>query len=119
MERTIEVLKSRFRTLEIKSGGGIQYDIETAVNIIMACCVLHNYCRLRNMDFDVDEDIVENIADEGRLRLQYSQPREFIKFSNMFLLFFISILTQVIKLTNNPISIFTNPNVAGALKQKQ
>ena len=53
---------------------------------------------------------MENIADEGRLRFQYSQPREFIKFSNMFLLFFNSILTPVIKLTNNPISIFTNSN---------
>ena len=55
VERTLGVLKSRFRVLERKSGGGIQYELETAVNIIMACCVLHNYCRLRNMDYVADE----------------------------------------------------------------
>ena len=73
VERTLGVLKSRFRVLERKSGGGIQYELETAVNIIMACCVLHNYCRLRNMDYVVDEDIKKRIADEARLR-QFNDP---------------------------------------------
>ena len=46
-ERAIGVMKSRFRCLCKQSGGGIQYDPATCCQIVMACTVLHNYCRDR------------------------------------------------------------------------
>ena len=67
------MLKSRFRALERKCGGGIQYNCETAVYIIMAYCVLNNYCRLRNMDFEIYKDIAKSIAEDSRLR-RFHEP---------------------------------------------
>ena len=65
VERSLGVLKSRFRVLDRKSGGGIQYNLEMAGNIILACFVLHNYCRMRNMEFPVDEDIARKIREDA------------------------------------------------------
>lgn len=73
IERAFGVLKSRFRVLDRKSGGGIQYDIETAVNIIMACFVLHNYCRIRNFRTEIDADIADRIRQEQSL-CRFQEP---------------------------------------------
>ena len=73
IEWCLGVWKSRFRVLDRKSGGGIQYSLETATNIILACCVLHNYCRMRNMDFPIDADIDKKVRDDSRLR-RFHEP---------------------------------------------
>ena len=39
-----------------------------AGNIILACFVLHNYCRMRNMEFPVDEDIARKIREDADLQ---------------------------------------------------
>ena len=65
VERSIGVLKSRFRCLCKKTAGGIQYDVETCSYTIMACIVLHNYCRDRNIPQDVVPD-VQKLIDEER-----------------------------------------------------
>ena len=57
MERSIGVLKSRFRCLCKQSGGAIQFDVAIACSIIGACAVLHNYRRFRNIPFEVAADI--------------------------------------------------------------
>ncbi len=67
------VWKSRFRVLDRKSGGGIQYNLEVSSNIILACCVLHNYCRIRNMEFPIDADIEKKIREDALLR-RFHEP---------------------------------------------
>ena len=61
-ERSIGVLKSRFRCLCKQSGGAIQFDVDIACSIIGACAVLHNYCRFRNIPFEVAADIEADIT---------------------------------------------------------
>ena len=73
VERCLGVLKSRFRVLDRKSGGGIQYHLELCGNVILACCVLHNYCRMRNMDFPVDTDTEKKIREDARLK-RFNEP---------------------------------------------
>ena len=65
VERAIGVLKSRFRCLCRNTGGGIQYKESTACNIIVSCFVLHNYCRSRNIDYDIDPDVAEMMRQES------------------------------------------------------
>ena len=62
VERSIGVLKSRFRCLCKQSGGAIQFDVDIACSIIGACAVLHNYCRFRNIPFEVAADIEADIT---------------------------------------------------------
>jgi hypothetical protein len=73
IERALGVLKSPFRVLDCKSGGGIQYGVETAVNIIMACLVLHNYCRIRNINIAIDQDIADRLRRDRDLR-RFHEP---------------------------------------------
>ena len=73
VERSLGVLKSRFRVLDRKSGGGIQYNLEMAGNIILACFVLQNYCRMRNMEFPIDADIARKIKEDANLR-RFHEP---------------------------------------------
>ena len=40
------------------------FDIEVVCPIIMSCIVLHNYCRMRNMDFPIAADIEEETRKE-------------------------------------------------------
>ena len=61
IERTFGVLKKRFPI--IASGTEPHYDLETMTEIILACCILHNF--LRNVDHDdsllaeVDNELTE------------------------------------------------------------
>ena len=69
IERTIGVLKSRFRCLCRKTGGGLQYQEEIACKIILSCIVLHNYCRDRNLDYNIDPDISESMRKEAQISI--------------------------------------------------
>lgn len=59
VERQYGVLKRRFPALAI----GIRLDLKNAINVIIACCVLHNMCILRNEEEPVNENIVLNIEE--------------------------------------------------------
>jgi len=56
IERCFGVLKSRFRCLD-KSGGTLLYTPKKSCQIIIACCVLHNYCLSRNILSTIDPHI--------------------------------------------------------------
>ena len=62
IERTFGVLKKRFPI--IASGSEPHYSLETMTDIVLACCILHNF--LRGVDNDdalideVDREIMEN-----------------------------------------------------------
>ena len=64
IERAIGVLKSRFRCICRQSDGAIPFDNEVLCTVIMSCIVLHNYCRVRNMDWPLAADIAEDIRKE-------------------------------------------------------
>ena len=51
MERSISLLKGRWRKLPFLD----HLDLELAVHVIIAVCVLHNFCLLHDDD-DGDED---------------------------------------------------------------
>lgn len=59
VERQYGVLKRRFPVLAI----GIRLELKNAINVIIACCVLHNMCILRNEDEPVNENIVPNMEE--------------------------------------------------------
>ena len=65
VERAIGVLKSRFRCLCKQTGGGIQFDVKICCDIIAACTVLHNYCRKRNIAYDIAADVAATISQES------------------------------------------------------
>ena len=64
IERALGTVKSRFRALDRKSSGAIQYDCAVASNIITACFVLHNYCRVRNINISIDPVVLAQVGRE-------------------------------------------------------
>ncbi|XP_067142706.1 putative nuclease HARBI1 [Centruroides vittatus] len=69
IERCFGVLKQRFRCLDLKSAGGLQYVPEKSAKIVMACAILHNICVAFNIpteeicgnDDDDDDDSINEI----------------------------------------------------------
>lgn len=59
VERQYGVLKRRFPVLAV----GIRLELKNAINVIIACCVLHNMCILRNEREPVNENNVPNIEE--------------------------------------------------------
>ncbi|KAG6468783.1 hypothetical protein ZIOFF_073476 [Zingiber officinale] len=53
IERAFGVLKNRFPILAEMS----RYDVETVSEIVLACCILHNFL----VDFDPDEEIIAQV----------------------------------------------------------
>lgn len=53
IERTFGVLKTRFRMLNT----ALQYSMHVQVDIVLACCVLHNFIRLRRGRHVHDEEL--------------------------------------------------------------
>ncbi|XP_058103534.1 protein ALP1-like [Magnolia sinica] len=66
IERALGVLKARFSILKIASG----YPLNTQVNIVAACCILHNHIinekRDQELDFENNNDI-GNGEDESEM----------------------------------------------------
>ena len=45
------------------------YHERTACDIIMSCIVLHNYCRDRNLEYSVEDDVKEMLGMESEVTL--------------------------------------------------
>ena len=58
IERTFDVMKNRFPI--IASGTEPHYDLHTMTNIILACCILHNFLR----GVDNDDSLIEEVDRE-------------------------------------------------------
>ncbi|CAK1582627.1 unnamed protein product [Parnassius mnemosyne] len=59
VERQYGVLKRRFPVLAV----GIRLALNNAINVIIACCILHNICILRNEQQPVNNDDVPNLEE--------------------------------------------------------
>lgn len=55
IERAFRVLKKRFPILG--SGTEPYYDVDTLADIVLACCILHNYL----MGIDPNESLIEEV----------------------------------------------------------
>ncbi|XP_072354326.1 putative nuclease HARBI1 [Scyliorhinus torazame] len=62
VERTITVLKSRFRCLD-RSGGTLQYAPEIVSKIVIVCCALHNFAIQHGLNIH-PEDVLPPEMDE-------------------------------------------------------
>ena len=58
IERTFGVLKKRFRILN----GMNNYPLDKQGKIVMACCVLHNYIRMYNMEDPIFKQYTGNTS---------------------------------------------------------
>ena len=61
IERIIGILKKRYDILKAATS----YDINTQVDISMACCMLHNFIRLHNGDMTLPERCTEDIDESN------------------------------------------------------
>lgn len=59
VERQYGVIKRRFPVLAL----GIRLKLQTAVNVILACCVLHNICILRNERPPINDGSIPNLEE--------------------------------------------------------
>jgi hypothetical protein len=57
IERIIGILKMRYPMLKV----ALLYDIDTQVDVSVACCVTHNFIRLHNGDMSLAHDATEDI----------------------------------------------------------
>ncbi|XP_069509073.1 putative nuclease HARBI1 [Ambystoma mexicanum] len=55
MQRTLGILKCRLRCLDHSGGGALQYSPDTACQIILACCMLHNLALRSGMQVNANE----------------------------------------------------------------
>lgn len=61
VERIIDILKKRYPILKVATS----YDIDTQVDISMACCVMHNFIRLHDGDMSLPERCTEDINESN------------------------------------------------------
>ncbi|CAI9603653.1 unnamed protein product, partial [Staurois parvus] len=64
LERTVEVLKSRFRCLD-NPNGVLLYNPEKVCKIILVCCIIHNIAIMKCLDVDIALDLRLPIKDES------------------------------------------------------
>ena len=69
VERTIGVLKSRWRCLDGSNHGGLQFNPKISCRIIGACIILHNYCVRRKLPCQVLPHIVSDSEDSTNQNL--------------------------------------------------
>ena len=61
VERIIGILKKRYPILKAATS----YDIDTQVDISMACCVMHNFIRLHDCDMSLPDRCTEDINESN------------------------------------------------------
>lgn len=61
MQRTLRILKCRLRCLDHSGGGALQYSPDTACQIILACCMLHNLAQRSGMQVDGEETLPASV----------------------------------------------------------
>ncbi|XP_022631726.1 putative nuclease HARBI1 [Vigna radiata var. radiata] len=74
IERTFGVLKKRFPI--IASGTEPHYDLETMTEIILACCILHNFLRSVDHDDSLLDEVDNEINEREEHNVSSSQVRE-------------------------------------------
>ncbi|XP_050706066.1 putative nuclease HARBI1 [Eriocheir sinensis] len=70
VERGIGQLKRRFHVLH----GEIRLEPRKACRVIMACGILHNICKLRNIELDEEDDIGDEPAGDGGFQPEDGRP---------------------------------------------
>jgi len=73
IERTFGVLKKRFPI--IGSGTEPHYSMDTMTDIVLACCILHNFLRLVDNDNSLLEEVDRELM-QGDIDVSHSQTRE-------------------------------------------
>lgn len=64
VERQYGVLKRRFPVLAV----GLRLNLDTSINVILSCCILHNICVLNKEDLPLQNDgIVPNLENLIRI----------------------------------------------------
>ncbi|XP_014517225.1 putative nuclease HARBI1 [Vigna radiata var. radiata] len=74
IERTFGVLKKRFPI--IASGTEPHYDLETMTEIILACCILHNFLRSVDNDDSLLDEVDNELNEREEHNVSSSQVRE-------------------------------------------
>ncbi|XP_047162616.1 protein ALP1-like [Vigna umbellata] len=74
IERTFGVLKKRFPI--IASGTEPHYGLETMTNIILACCILHNFLRGVDNDDSLLDEVDNELNEREHHNVSSSQVRE-------------------------------------------
>ncbi|KAG2400089.1 uncharacterized protein HKW66_Vig0100570 [Vigna angularis] len=74
IERTFGVLKKRFSI--IASGTEPHYELETMMNIILACCILHNFIRGVDRDDPFLNEVDNELNEREEQNVSSSQVRE-------------------------------------------
>ena len=73
MERTFGVLKKRFPIID--SGTEPHYSVDTMIDIVLACCILHNFLRGVHNDESLLEEVYRDLM-QGDIEVSHSQTRE-------------------------------------------
>lgn len=63
VERIIGILKKKYHILK----AGTSYDIDTQIDISMACCVMHNFIRLHDGEISLPDRCTEDINYESNM----------------------------------------------------
>ncbi|XP_052725419.1 protein ALP1-like [Vigna angularis] len=75
IERTFGVLKKRFSI--IASGTEPHYELETMTDIILACCILHNFIRGVDRDDPLLNEVDNELNEREEQNVSSSQVREY------------------------------------------
>lgn len=70
IEHTFGLIKSRWRILKYINVN----NVIKAVNIIVACCILHNYCYINNDIWNEYEANENGDDEENGLNIHYNEP---------------------------------------------
>ena len=79
VERTIGVLKSRWRCLDSSNTGGLQFTPEVSCQVIGACIILHNYCIRRRLPYNILPHILTDRDESVRHHDENENARVLLK----------------------------------------
>lgn len=79
VERGIGQLKRRFHVLH----GEVRLSPDKTCQVIVACCILHNICKDRQIPCPLDGDLDDNQQNDG-LNVQNGQQNDGIRYRQLF-----------------------------------